>query len=270
MFEKKYVMKEIGLEELRTIQLDILKDVHDFCVKNGINYYLGYGTLIGAIRHNGYIPWDDDIDICMPRPDYAKFMLLYNTRDTVYRFVCMENDQQYSLPWGKVVHSGTEMRETMYSQDVYGVYIDVFPIDGCDGEGNSIKFGMALHKLINAKKAVIGPQRTFAKNCLLCFGKVLLAFTSTRAILDRFKKVCERNNYDQSKYVACLMDTRHGIEGMFPKEWMLKTEDHSFEGFDFKVPVMFDAMLRCLYGDYMTLPPVEKRVSTHSFVAYWK
>lgn len=264
-------MKEIGLEELKAIQLDILKDVHDFCVKNGINYYLGYGTLIGAIRHNGFIPWDDDIDICMPRTDYAKFMASYNNRkDTPFRFISMESDKRYSLPFGKVFHSGTEMRETMYSADVYGVYIDVFPIDGCDADGHSIKLAMTLHRLLNTKKAVIGPQRTFAKNCLLCLGKVVLAFTSTRAILNEFKKLSERNEYDRSDCVACLMDTCYGSRELFPKEWMLKTEDHTFEGFYFKVPVMYDAMLKCLYGDYMSLPPEEKRVSTHSFVAYWK
>ena len=82
--------KYINVEELKHIQLDMLSDIAEFCEQNHIKYFLAYGTLIGAIRHKGYIPWDDDIDICMPRPDYDKFLRLYNKKNSAYKAVAFE------------------------------------------------------------------------------------------------------------------------------------------------------------------------------------
>ena len=120
--------KYINVEELKHIQLDMLSDIAEFCEQNNIKYFLAYGTLIGAIRHKGYIPWDDDIDICMPRPDYDKFLSLYNKKDSAYKAVAFELDENYKLPFAKVNDTRTVMWETMYDQDVFGVYIDVFPL----------------------------------------------------------------------------------------------------------------------------------------------
>ena len=95
-------MREIKFEELKNLQLDILLSVHDFCMKNGIEYSLAAGTLIGAIRHKGYIPWDDDIDISMPRPDYDKFICTFNQPNNYYQVIAMSNDREYGFPFAKV------------------------------------------------------------------------------------------------------------------------------------------------------------------------
>ena len=123
-------MKEIGLKELRDLQLDILQNVHDFCVAHGIHYSLAYGTLLGAIRHKGYIPWDDDIDIAMLRPDYEKFMREY--KDEVYRFCECRLDKDIHIGFGKVEDTRTIIIEAGNTKNL-GVTIDVFPIDDlCD------------------------------------------------------------------------------------------------------------------------------------------
>ena len=127
-------MKEIYLEELRVIQLELLQQIADFCEKNNIKYFLAYGTLIGAIRHKGYIPWDDDIDIVMPRDDYDRFLELYNEAYPFSKVVDMYNTKHYGFAFAKVHDVRTIIYETQYAQDSFGVFVDVFPIDGIKGE----------------------------------------------------------------------------------------------------------------------------------------
>ena len=108
-------MKPItDISEIRAIQLDIMQDIHDFCEQNSIRYFLCAGTLIGAIRHNGYIPWDDDIDIMMPRPDYDRFMDIYNSKGGYYKFIDHKINNKYALPFGKVYDDRTILDEMMY------------------------------------------------------------------------------------------------------------------------------------------------------------
>ena len=126
-------MKQINIEEIRKLQISILLYVHEFCKKNNIRYSLSGGTLLGAVRHKGYIPWDDDIDIMMPRPDYERFVNEFNEnrKDVEYKVICSYNDSQFFQPFAKVVNTKTFLKET-YKRPVaqMGVYIDVFPIDG--------------------------------------------------------------------------------------------------------------------------------------------
>lgn len=104
-------LEEIKIEELKRIQLEILDNVANFCEKNKINYWLDCGTLLGAIRHKGYIPWDDDIDIGMLREDYERFMKLYNKENEQYKFYCIENNKKFDYPHGKVIDTNTILYE---------------------------------------------------------------------------------------------------------------------------------------------------------------
>ncbi|MBQ8445584.1 MAG: LicD family protein, partial [Opitutales bacterium] len=124
-------MREITHEELKQIQLGILDKVHEFCEKNGITYFLSSGTLIGAVRHKGYIPWDDDLDLYMPRADYDKFIKLFSANSPENtKLLSLETDKKYQYPFAKVIDDRTEMVETAVGESFkIGVYIDVFPVD---------------------------------------------------------------------------------------------------------------------------------------------
>lgn len=261
--------KQIGLAELKKIQLDMLIDVADFCAKNQISYFLAYGTLIGAIRHKGYIPWDDDIDICMPRPDYDKFLKLYNNKKSPYRVVDFSINNSYKLPFAKVNDTRTIIWETMYDKDVFGIYLDVFPIDGCDKTGKIIKRSMRLGQFLNAKKAILGNSRTFKKNVIIAIGKCFLAFVSVKKLLLKMKELTKEIPYEKAEYVANIMYSYGNCEIM-RKEELEETVSKEFEGHIFKVPKAYDLYLRQIYDDYMKLPPIEKRVSTHTFEAWWR
>ena len=168
-------MRELELEEIRNIQLDILKRVAGFCEEHCLRYFLYHGTLIGAIRHKGYIPWDDDIDIARPRPDYEKFINTFNGYDenlTVYD--CTQN-KKYNYLVAKVSYKKSLLLEyTNISFNDMGINIDIYPLDGLPGSRN-IK--MKLLRKIKLKRSVytiksvkIRQTRPFYKNLILFLG----------------------------------------------------------------------------------------------------
>ena len=124
-------MRKISDEDMKALALTMLKDVAKFCDDHNIKYYLCGGTLLGAVRHKGFIPWDDDIDIMMPRPDYLRFLELYNGTNPRYVVKGIENDDRYWRPFAKVFDLHTELDEPIYN--VKGltnhVFLDVFPVD---------------------------------------------------------------------------------------------------------------------------------------------
>ena len=268
-------MKEIQIQELRNIELDILKRVHDFCVQNDINYSLCGGTLIGAVRHKGFIPWDDDIDIIMPRADYEKFKLLFNESSIAdLKFIDAFNTKQYFQPFGKVVNTKTKLVET-YDRpiDDMGVYIDVFPVDGIpDGEANREKFWRTITKLKNFN-SVIYQKNVKGENLIKHIIRVILFYLlrpfNANIIAKRISNFAAKVDFNASDTVAS------SIFGYGRDEETIKSAydyyiDLEFEGIKFKVMAGYDTFLRNIYGDYMQLPPVEKQVLKHDFKAYWR
>ena len=145
-------MRTITSDELRSIQLDLLQKTADFCEANGIRYFLCGGTLLGAIRHKGYIPWDDDIDIAMPRTDYDRFCMTFNQPNSKYRVKSLSTHPDYNNAFAKVYDDRTMLKELHYKGIHFGVYIDVLPVDGVK-DSAQIKKIMFLHKVLNTKKA---------------------------------------------------------------------------------------------------------------------
>lgn len=262
--------RKIGIEELKRIQLDILDDVADFCENNGIKYFLAYGTLIGAIRHKGYIPWDDDIDIAMPRPDYQKFLEMYNKKESYYRMVSFELNSNYCLPFGKVTDIRTDMIENMYKvSHNYGVYIDVFPIDGFKEE-KKVRMAQRLRRELNAKQAVLGRGRGLLRDIKMVLGKIALIHISTKHILSRIRNICLLYSYDECDLVGYIPTLNIGLLDIIDKRLIDHTEWAEFEGKKYRIPSGYDNYLRQLYGDYMKLPPNEMQITHHTFVAWWK
>ena len=125
------VLREIHSEEFKPILVDMLKTIDKFCSDNNLKYFLAYGTLLGAVRHKGFIPWDDDIDIIMPRSDYQKFIQYFNkgTQSHTLQVVDCYSTNNYYLPFAKLIHTGTVVLENVNNAIPLGVFIDVFPLD---------------------------------------------------------------------------------------------------------------------------------------------
>lgn len=269
-------MKEISSEELKTLQLEILQYVHDFCIKNNINYSLCGGTLIGAVRHKGYIPWDDDIDIMMSRPDYIKFAAIFNsTSNSNYKFVYSGNDKDHYLTFGKVYDKRTIVIETKHDRLLknIGVNIDVFPIDGTpndNGQRNAYWNKMFRLRSLNSmvfqrKLSTEKGIRRIIRYILFFLFKLIPANFFAKSI----NSFAQKNDFNSSSNVACSVFGYGRGEEISRSDW-LNFVDLDFENKKFKAISGWNNYLTGLYGDYMKLPPEEKRISPHAPQAFWK
>ena len=171
-------MNEINLEELKAIQVEILDEVHRFCEANGIKYFLSSGTLIGAVRHKGYIPWDDDIDLYMLRSDYEDFLKEFNKKEENYRVVSLRTDKKCTIAYAKVERLGTVLIEDVDHPMEQGVNIDIFPVDGVPDDVNARKKYFSridrYRNMMTLKNVSLRKSRSLIKNAILLFGKFSL------------------------------------------------------------------------------------------------
>lgn len=260
--------KQISIQEMRSIQLAMLKSIHQFCVANGIRYSLSGGTLIGAVRHQGFIPWDDDIDLMMPRPDYERFVATY--QHDYYQVKSYMNDDTYWLPFCKVFDSRTVLVESHIKS---GVYLDIFPIDGMPDEETTKK--MIERRIKLQFKNIYFASKVYkfkAGNPLLNRLKYAvrrILVPSREKSIKELEDMCTTYSFETSEYAGVLAGG-YGINERMPKSVFLKYIDLPFEDLSCKCIADYDTYLTNLYGDYMTLPPIEKRETRHKFIVYWK
>ena len=265
-------MKELTLQELKDTEFEMLKLFDDFCKENNIRYFLAYGTLLGAIRYKKFIPWDDDVDVLVPREDYNRLINLFKDTER-YRLFAFEKDQSYFYPFAKICDMTTRKVEDGYNNGIdLGVDIDIFPLDAFDDdleeankEAIRIKkymFRLGLTKL--KKPDSKNPVKRIAKGCLMSFCKMLGAKHYIKKII---KETC-KDGQTGKNYVGCKVWCVYGTKGVIPAEAFADSVDVEFEGRMFPAPVGYDIYLTCLYGDYLPEPPKEKQKTHHGFKAY--
>lgn len=260
-------MRKIELEERKKLQIEILDAVVDFCEKHKLRYFLAYGTLLGAIRHKGFIPWDDDIDIAMPRSDYEQFMESFEKESAFLKNVYYKNNFEYAVPFGKVYNPLTKVDEYKYKGDCFGVYVDIFPLDGFVSRFQIVRYWL-FQKLLNCKKAALGRNRGLLKDVGLVLGKIVLLPISIRSIVKRIDCIWKEGSFETAEFVESFYTvTFKKIKN--PKSVFEDCEYAEFEGKRYRIPKGYDAYLKNQYGNYMELPPVEKRYSHHESEAWW-
>lgn len=277
--EKK--LKKIDVDEQKKIMLDILKDAAKFCDDNNIRYYLAYGTLLGAVRHKGYIPWDDDIDICMPRPDYKRFIELYDKKGNKnYKICSIYNTPNYNRVCSRLYDPKTIKieRGINYKKNyMRGVEIDIFPLDGLpddiakankhlNGQQRLLKLNFLITGVYSVKGSNI--IKTIVKS-LLRFSGILYCLPKSNRIAVKIEKNAMKYDFTECNYAAYSAD---GVtKGLCSKSIFDSTVELEFEGEFFKAPERYHEYLKNMYGDYMTPPPPEERSPKHRFnEAYWK
>ena len=273
-------MKEMTLREIQQVSLDILKDIHEFCVKNGIKYTIAYGTLIGAIRHKGFIPWDDDIDVLMPRPDYERFFSSYSSsRFTPYY---PQPGKSY-LAFGHVCDNiRTVTRTTLPMQPAKmgdkGVWVDVFPLDGESQDDMTFRNDMQTlldmvhkeHEYRGSKQPLEWGLSWFDIKRILRRRISCIGYNIDESLAKRMDLI-QRYDYESSEYVGNLAFVGYSFKERYPRKFFDKIIKLPFEGYEFCACEGYDEVLRTIYGDYMQLPPEEKRVPKMDYIKfYWK
>lgn len=270
--------KKLTLPEIKGIELNILKAFHAYCIENGLQYSLCGGSLLGAIRHKGFIPWDDDIDVFMPRPDYEKLRSLCGGKCLKKRYYLLDwkiaeekrGKPFMHYPFLKIIDLNTEVDAKDISRKYYsGVWIDVFPVDGLPESASKTKeiykktwFWRQLFSLHYCKKIIAkGVLQKIVKMPFLPIARLINGLKICKKLDD----LSQTYDYESAEFVGGV------IHGYGPQEKIRKTDmepmDIEFEGCTFMGIKGYDVYLRNLYHDYMQLPPEDKRIR-HDFDAW--
>lgn len=261
-------MKLLSLDEYKERIVEILFSIDQICREHGLTYMIFYGTLLGAVRHKGLIPWDDDIDIVMTRKDYNKLAEIINTGNYSVRFIDINYNPDTIYIWGKICDKQTELHEINFkSVDGYGAFVDVFPLDYApndEKERQKEKQFLRHLVLLETHSARNGFERSNSLKTTLLRA---LAYGLSRLFRPRFL-INAINRYVISRDKIPTNYYRVYGGGIFPVEWLNKTIDIEFEGRLMKAPHDPDIVLRYCFGDYMKLPPKEEQVCKHTLQCY--
>ncbi|WP_247952155.1 LicD family protein [Streptococcus oralis] len=263
-------MRKLNIEEAKKLELDILDFIDSFCKEHGINYCINYGTLIGAIRHKGFIPWDDDIDLSMTRENYEKFIQLFSEKQSRYKLLSLETDDQYFNNFIKIVDPTTTIIDTRNTKTYdSGVFIDIFPMDTFnDTKVVDICYKLESFKLLSFSKhknIVYGDSKL--KDLIRTLFWLLLRPVSPRFFANQIEKQIQKYRVENGKYIAFIPSKAKKKE-IFPRDMFDELIETPFEHLVLPAPKHFDTVLKQFYDDYMTVPPKEKQIYIHEFEAY--
>ena len=270
-------LKQMTLKELRGIEIELLNHIVDFCDKKSIRCFLSNGTLLGGVKYGGFIPWDDDIDILLPREEYQKLINLYEDND--YRLLANEKNKDYLYPFAKLCDTTTLLVENGIENGVdLGVNIDIIPLDYVGSDYKKavrlIKQNHTFSQLLLLRKRKLKTICSGNRYSILKKIKLICAFFVSRFMRPQFyiDKINENSlrysNDNLSNYVASAVWPVYGEKEVLHRSCFEDFCNIEFEGREFSAPIGFDEYLRNLYGDYEQDPPKEKQITHHSFVAY--
>ena len=259
----------LTLDELHQEQVKILKVLVNFLEEHNLTYFLAGGTLLGAIRHKGFIPWDDDIDLLMPRPDYEKL------KELTYKKPLAENiivqsilDDDAIYPFCKVCNINYRVKEEMWEENENSyLWIDIFPLDGLsENEEINKKLFKKVHSLrhllslrIIDKSKIKEDSTTKLKAFIKPLYKKFVDLIPLKTIGNKIEKISRTYNYDDCEYVGCL-HWGYGPQERMKKKDLQTIVKVDFEGMKVNAFSCWDEYLHNLFGDYMTIPPADKRI----------
>lgn len=269
-------MQQISnLREIQLIQIEILKYFKSVCEKHGIRYYLSNGTLLGAVKYHGFIPWDDDIDVFIPRSDYERLIRLPEFTDGQYVLLSDNRTPGWIYPYSKLSDSTTYVREGAYNLGVnYGVSIDLFPLDAwrgskCRSRFQALRCGLLRRFLAASVSESFQTPKTGAAKLILFliwrFSRLVGSQRLRHALLQEIESV---RNEKSPRFVGSVAWSLYGVREVIPADVFSEQITLMFEGEAYQAPAGYDMYLRSLYNDYTQDLPPEKQVPHHSMTAW--
>lgn len=273
-------MNLLNTKESQNYAFEILKFITAICENQNIKYFLIWGTLIGAVRHSGFIPWDDDIDICMPRNDYNRFIkYMESMKSSRYKLYIEGKSKNYYLSLPRVVDTETviigERKENENQLDC-GIFVDIYPLDFVGSTKKECESYFKKQIKYEWLKG-LSQQKSFVKSrssIINTIIKIPFYFYSKTKGTDFFYKKMEKLANSKHSFENNYCCSCYGTGGMNYNKLIFKSNlfgegrECMFNGYSFKIPIGYDEILKQVYGDYMQLPPVHERVGHHEYKAY--
>lgn len=259
------------LPKLHNCQLIIAREIKRICDKHNIRYFIIAGTLLGAVRHGGFIPWDDDMDVGMLREDYEKFLKVAKTELGEEFFLqTPETDKNYGLPFAKILLNGTVLVEaTAGSNAKKGIFVDVFPFDvapenEADRENHNKKTYFYKRLLLAKLNYNVCAKNDYVKRAVYFVLKIMSAFYSHDKLVKKLESEITRYNNSKTEDIVNIGGAYGYKKETIKADWVRDTVEIPFEDMTISAPVDYIKYLETFYGDYMTPPPEDKRYNRHS------
>lgn len=267
-------MNDIDLKHIQQCELMIAKELKRICEKHDINYIMGYGTLLGAIRHKGFIPWDDDMDFAFLREEYDRLIEVCKTElDDKFFLQTWDTDPEYPHPYGKILLKNTYVEEyfSKNTKSIKGIFIDLFPLDlipdDTDKQKKFIKNDFFFRRSLWMKKGhgKLILKQNLKQKLKYIFSRCLFALFPYNYLKPKYKNMLiQYNNEDNS----LVYDFAVKHNDYYSRALLDNVTYYDFEDTQFPAPCKYDEYLTKLYGDYMKLPPVEERGKQHTLINY--
>lgn len=253
---------------LQELNFMMLEDFIEICDNHDIEYFLSYGTLIGAVRHNGFIPWDDDIDLFMFRDQHDKLIRIMNENPSEkYEILSLENQKDYCRVYSQFNLKGTKTEEyyDLKSDFTLGLSLDIFVLDNMPSKTISMKYFIVkqkiykkllwIHEIVYNEAYISKNKERLGKIIKIIFKIFNINSRTIKKLAYNLINSCDSND---SEYV-CDLYSVYGIEP-YPRKWFSEAKKVKFESIEVNIPVGYDEYLTLIYGDYMKVPPEEERL----------
>ena len=271
-------MRELTLKEIQTNTKDVLKKFADICENNNFRYFLYGGTLLGAVRDKDIIPWDDDVDVIMPRPDYEQFVdycISYSNDISPYVLFHWKTNKKYIYPIARLSDSRYVIDDHNNVDCGLGLFIDIYPLDGYGNTFEEAREIKNKHKLLKGMVTSLGSKRCEISDKGMVFNivKVVLwhigRLIGNNFFIKRIDLINRKRKYEKYKYVKCTNWEPVRFFVLY-REDLEKYKYEFFGDYKYRIPFGYDRMLKDIYGDYMSPPDEAKRHPDHAYRAYKK